>query len=93
MRVLVVLWLFLSGCSFSEDPPLPAEAAVTLVVFTGLGGDAVAVNPMAIVFIREPRQYGRLVSPDANCVIGVGGGNFIAVLETCTQVERRLEGK
>jgi len=95
MASLGVLLMWLAVLSACQDDPPPESVAGTieLVTFTGLDGEEVAVNPIAVVSVREPRQYGRLVSPNARCIIIVGGGNFIAVLETCKQVEKRLEGK
>ena len=65
--------------------------ALDLVHLTGLHHELIEVNPTEIVVIRSPRKQSRLLPPEANCAIVTTDGKFISVLETCEEVDRRLE--
>ena len=54
------------------------------------GGQEVEINSTEIVAIRAPRSPDA-VHKDVSCVIFTTDGKFIAVQETCEQVERKVK--
>jgi hypothetical protein len=63
--------------------------ALALVALTGPGGQVIEINPAEIVSLREPR--GDHFDKDVHCLIHTSDGKFIAVLETCQAVGRKID--
>jgi len=69
------------------------ELVLVLVIFTGLEGQPIKVNPEQVVSIRSPREStlrSGEIAPGVNCLIQTTDGKFIAVQEDCDTVQRRL---
>lgn len=58
-----------------------------------LDGHHILINPAAIVSISEPRVVGRLGTDKFNCVINLANGKYVATIETCASVRKRLKEK
>ena len=64
-------------------------AAVTLIELHGAEGQRFLLNPAQITTIREPsaadlRQH---FAPGAHCIVVTTSGKFLAVRESCDQVQ------
>jgi hypothetical protein len=64
---------------------------LTLVMLTAPGGVHVAVNPEAVVSLRQ-RTFDS-ENPDIHCTISLTDGKTLAVIEDCATVFRQLTGK
>ena len=64
---------------------------IELLLLQAMDGHNIHVNKDAIVTISEPRVIGRLGTDKFNCVIGLTSGKYIAVVETCDSVRKRLK--
>jgi len=64
--------------------------AFHLVQFTGPHGQPVGINPMEVVSVRPVRATENF-GPGIKCLIHTSDGKFIAVVETCDVVKRKLE--
>ena len=75
---------------------LPLLVTVQLVILHVPDGYEVTVNPAHVVTLRETsEQHGhdnRLLVRGAHCVIGLTTAKFVAVTESCRDVQRLLEG-
>lgn len=71
--------------------------AVQLVVLHSADGYEVTVNPAHIVTLRETAEEAghsnRLLVRGAHCVVGLTSAKFIAVTESCRDVQRLLEAR
>lgn len=66
-------------------------AAIELIALTKLDGRTAYVNPAHIVQLAEPRKEDadwKELPPDVHCVVGLAGGGYISVRETCTEVRK-----
>jgi hypothetical protein len=61
-----------------------------LVQFTGPDNQKIDVNPVAVISVRAPRGAEHL-GHGVKCLIHTADGKFIAVVEDCGTVKRRLE--
>lgn len=64
---------------------------IELLLLQAMDGHNIHVNKDAIVTISEPRKIGRLGTDKFNCVIGLTSGKYIAVVETCDSVRKRMK--
>jgi hypothetical protein len=66
-----------------------------LVELHTLDGNAVQINPMMVVSLREPQaQDKRVMHENVRCIVNFVDGKFITVVETCTVVQAKMaEGK
>ena len=64
-----------------------------LVILHVPDGQEVAVNPAHISTLREAAHSPRLVALGIHCVAGLTSGKFIAVTESCRDVQRLLEAR
>jgi len=78
-----MLWV---GLAYAQE-----RLALDMIKVTGLEHEIIEINPNKVVAIREPRPQGRAVHNKANCTVLTADGKFVAVLEHCAEVERRLE--
>ena len=69
---------------------LPLLVAVQLVILHVPDGYEVAVNPAHISTLREAGHSPRLLALGIHCVVGLSSAKFIAVTESCRDVQRRL---
>lgn len=65
--------------------------ATLLIALHEAGGGEIEVNPEFIVSLRPTTEgaggeRNTLVAPGANCVLALGNGKHISVLETCETV-------
>jgi hypothetical protein len=57
-----------------------------------LHGDVVQVNPTMVVSLRRPQGKGKQVMHgDVQCIVNFVDGKFITVLESCSEVRKKLE--
>lgn len=64
-------------------------AAIHLVALTGPDGQVILINPPEVVTVRTVRATDHH-PPKTQCLIHTADGKFIAVRETCAEVNRRL---
>jgi uncharacterized protein YlzI (FlbEa/FlbD family) len=64
---------------------------IELLLLQAMDGHNIHVNKDTIVTISEPRKIGRLGTDKFNCVIGLTSGKYIAVVETCESVRKRMK--
>ena len=69
---------------------LPLIVTVQLVILHVPDGHEVAVNPAHISTLREAGHSPRLLALGIHCVVGLTSAKFIAVTESCRDVQRRL---
>jgi len=69
---------------------LPLLVTVQLVILHVPDGHQVAVNPAHISTLREAGHSPRLLALGIHCVVGLTSAKFIAVTESCRDVQRRL---
>lgn len=70
--------------------------ALSLVILTGPEKQRIEVNPEQVVSVRIPRNDDTQTyrSPAIKCLIHTTDGKFIAVVEDCMEVTRKLiEGR
>lgn len=72
--------------------PFPLLLAVHLLQFTGPDGQLIEVNPAGIVSIRSPRRAEHFTA-GIHCIIFTSDNKYLAVLESCQQVEEMLRGE
>ena len=66
--------------------------AIVLIELHGPDGHRVEVNPAEVSSLREDRPSDAgLLAEGVNCVLGMTNGKFIAVVEDCAVVKRKLE--
>lgn len=64
---------------------------IEFLMLQAMDGHNIYVNKAAIVTVSEPRVVGRLGTDKFNCVIGLTSGKYIAVVEKCETIEKRLK--
>ena len=69
---------------------LPLIVTVQLVILHVPDGHEVAVNPAHISTLREAGHSPRLLALGIHCVVGLTSAKFIAVTESCRDVQRLL---
>lgn len=66
--------------------------AFHLIQFTGLDGQEIDINPREVVSVREVRpSESQHFDKKIKCIIHTTDGKFVAVVEDCVQVRKRLE--
>jgi hypothetical protein len=65
--------------------------AFHLVRFTGPDNQLIEINPDEVVAIRTPRDSEQHFHQKVACLIFTSDGKFVGVIETCEEVNRRLE--
>lgn len=65
---------------------------VHLLQFTGPDGQRIEVNPAGIVSIRTPRKSEHF-APGTHCIIFTSDNKWLTVVESCQEVNDRLEGE
>jgi hypothetical protein len=66
--------------------------ALHLVALTSASGEIIAVNPEQVVSVRrEPVVRQGHLSQHAHCMLNMTDGKFVAVQESCDEVEQRLQ--
>jgi uncharacterized protein YlzI (FlbEa/FlbD family) len=60
-----------------------------MIVLTGPDGQALKINPKAIVSLRAPRGTDHL-NKDVHCLVFTSDGKYVGVQETCEQVNNKL---
>ena len=63
--------------------------AVVLVTLTGLDNQRIDINPAEVVSVRAPRVQEHF-GEGIKCLLHTADGKFIAVIEDCDTVRRRL---
>jgi len=69
---------------------LPLIVSVQLIILHVPDGYEVAVNPAHISTLREAGHSPRLLALGIHCVVGLTSAKFIAVTESCRDVQRLL---
>jgi hypothetical protein len=70
---------------------LRVVAAVVFVSLHAPGVGDIDISPGRVVTLRTPPiGFGRFVA-DVHCVVYTDDGNYIAVVEACAEVRRKLE--
>ena len=72
---------------------LPLLVTVQLIILHVPDGYEVAVNPAHISTLREAGHSPRLLALGIHCVVGLSSAKFLAVRETCQDVQRLLEAR
>jgi hypothetical protein len=68
--------------------------ALALIILHRADGREVAINPPQVTSLRAPSgPLDRLAPYGAHCIVGLTDGKFIAVIETCKNVQQMLEGR
>jgi hypothetical protein len=62
-----------------------------LVVLHRSDGGEVAVAPGQVTTLRTPVGAPSGLKPGLGCIVGLTDGKWVAVLEGCNEVKRRLE--
>jgi len=65
--------------------------ALELMQLTGPDNQAIEVNPEQVVSVREPRVNEHF-APNVHCLLHTTDGKFIAVIQTCVQVDLIMHG-
>jgi hypothetical protein len=66
---------------------------IEFLLLQAIDGHTIHVNKTAIVTVSEPRVVGKLGTDKFNCVVGLVNGKYIAVVERCDSVQKRLKGE
>jgi hypothetical protein len=66
--------------------------ALALTVLHRADGQEVAINPAQVTSLRAPAGPLNNLIPRGGCIVGLTDGKFIAVIETCRNVQQMLEG-
>lgn len=83
-----------AGAPAAGTPGVSPEAlltAIELIALTKLDGRTAYVNPAHIVQLAEPRQEDanwKELPPEVRCVVGLAGGGYVSVRETCAEVRK-----
>lgn len=64
---------------------------IELLLLQALDGHNIYVNKAVISTISEPRVVGKLGTDKFNCLVGLTNGKYIAVVEKCDSVQKRLK--
>ena len=72
---------------------LPLLVTVQLVVLHASDGYEVRLNPVHIVSLRETAHSSRFLALGIHCVVGLSSAKFVAVRESCRDVQRLLEAR
>jgi len=72
---------------------LPLLVTLQLVILHVPDRQEVAVNPAHVSTLREAGHSPRLLALGIHCVVGLTSGKFIAVTESCRDVQRLLEAR
>jgi len=74
---------------------LPLLVTVQLVILHVPDGYEVVINPAHVVTLRvtseQAGHQNRLLARGVRCVVGLATGKFVAVTESCKDVQRLLE--
>jgi hypothetical protein len=75
--------------------PVPALAALSIILLHRADGGEVTVYPGHITSLHEKQSPGaeknKLLTHEARCVLWLDDGKLLAVLETCDVVKQLLE--
>lgn len=68
---------------------------VTLLILHGPNGGEVRINPNEVTSLvaATPGQPNRLFVHGARCLVNLTDGKFAAVVETCVEVARQIQGQ
>lgn len=64
---------------------------IEFLMLQAMDGHNIYVNKAAIVSVSEPRLVGRLGTDKSNCIITLSNGKYIAVVEKCETIKKRLK--
>jgi hypothetical protein len=64
---------------------------IEFLLLQAMDGHTIHVAKPAIVSVSEPRKVGKLGTDNFNCIIGLSTGKYVAVIETCDSVRKRLK--
>jgi hypothetical protein len=69
-------------------------AALILVTLHRLDGGVMLVNPRHITSLHSAARHGqnKVLHSEAHCAVSMSDGKIVAVLESCIEVKRLLEG-
>lgn len=65
--------------------------AAHLIVLHRSDGGEVTINPAQVTSLRSPTAQFRQMVPAGHCIVDLTDRKFVAVLEPCEEVKRRLE--
>jgi hypothetical protein len=67
--------------------------ALHLVLLHAVDGREVSINPEMVTSLKaaKPGHDNALLTKEAHCVVGLGDGTFVSVVESCAAVRRVLE--
>jgi hypothetical protein len=66
---------------------------IEFLMLQAMDGHTIHVAKPAIVTVSEPRVVGKLGTDKFNCIIGLVNGKYIAVIETCDSVRKRMRNE
>jgi hypothetical protein len=72
---------------------LPLLVTVQFIVLHVADGYEVAVNPAHVSTLREAAHSSRFLALGIHCVVGLSSAKFLAVRESCQDVQRLLEAR
>ena len=69
------------------------RVAIVLIVLHGVDMHEVMINPEQVTSLREARkaEHNKLFTHEAQCMIGLTDGKFVAVVESCKAVRELVE--
>ena len=69
------------------------RVAIVLIVLHGVDMHEVMINPEQVTSLRQARQteHNKLFTHEAQCMIGLTDGKFVAVVESCKAVRELVE--
>jgi hypothetical protein len=72
-----------------------ALTAAVLIVLHNLDGDEIIVNPEYITVLKPTHDTkgtsNTLVARGGKCVVGIGSGKFITVIEDCSTIRQAMQ--
>jgi len=64
---------------------------IEFLLLQAMDGHNVHVSKAAIISVSEPRKIGRLGTDKSNCIVGLSTGKYVAVIETCESIKKRMK--
>jgi hypothetical protein len=71
------------------------KIAATLILLHSPGGGKIWVNPEEVTSLRSAKsgEEGKHFTEEAHCLISLGDGKFVTVVERCDDVQNLMEFK
>lgn len=69
--------------------------ALHLILLHSIDGHEITIASQQVTSLRahQPGKPNKLMTDDANCLIGLTDGRFVTVIESCAEVRELLKGE